>query len=180
MAPYILLPDGDNVAGLTVDQIFAGLDQSLTQDVIPWIQSDAAVAKAYGVQLVAYEGGQALVPGPNELNFSVMAAALNDPRMYQLYVNYINDWTRAGGGLFNEFTLDGVPGQFGFWGMLPNVLATGSQEYNALVSLIGPRRPPPPPRPIRASPITPIMSSRNSSTIRSPIRVAPAWAPGRP
>ena len=89
--------------------------------------------------LVAYEGGQGLVPGANGLNLSVMQQAQNDPRMYQLYITMMNDWQQVGGGLFNAFMLDGAGGgQFGFWGMLPNVLATGSQAYDALISLIEP------------------------------------------
>ena len=96
------------------------------------------MAKQYGVPLVAYEGGQALAPGANDLNFSVMQQAQNDPRMYQLYVDLMKDWQQAGGGLFNAYQLDGAGSQYGFWGMLPNVLATGSQKYDALISMILP------------------------------------------
>ncbi len=103
VAPYVQLPSGDNVAGLTVNQIFTDLNQDLTDDVIPWIQGDAAVANSFGVRLAAYEGGQDLVPGANDLNYGVMAQAQNDPRMYQLYLAIANAWTQNGGGLYEDF-----------------------------------------------------------------------------
>ena len=138
VAPYVALPSGVNVAGLTINQIFTGLNQYLKSDVVPWIQSDAAVARQYGVPLVAYEGGQAMQPQANDLNFSVLQQAQNDPRMYQLYVALIEDWQAAGGGLFDAYQLTGQGSQFGFWGMLPTVLSAGSQKYDALLSMILP------------------------------------------
>ena len=81
---------------------------------------------------------RALVPGANDLNFSVMQQAQNDPRMYQLYLALMADWQQVGGGLFDAYQLDGVGSQYGFWGLLPNVLATGSQKYDALLSVILP------------------------------------------
>ena len=125
VAPYIGLPSGDNVAGLTVNQLFADLNQVLATTVVSWLQSDDAVAKQYGLPLVSYEGGQGLAPGANDLNYSVMQQAQTDPRMYQFYISMMNDWQQAGGTLFNDNTLAEPGGQSGFWGMLPNVLAPG-------------------------------------------------------
>ena len=135
VAPYVTLPGGDNVAGLTINEVFADLNQYLVSDIVPWLQSDAAVAAQYGVPLVAYEGGQGLAPGANDLNFSVLQAAQNDPRMYQVYLTLMAEWEQVGGGLFNAYQLDGGGGQYGFWGLLPNVLSPGSQKYDALVSM---------------------------------------------
>ena len=138
VAPYVQLPGGDNVAGLTLDQVFADLNQSLTNRIIPSLQSDTAVAAQFDVPLFSYEGGQSLIPGANGLNLNVMQQAQNDPRMYQVYIALMNEWQQVGGGLFNAYDLDGDGGQFGFWGLLPNVLATGSQKYDALLSVIFP------------------------------------------
>ena len=128
----------NNVAGLTLNQIFADLNQYLTTDIVPWLQSDAAVAKQYGVPLVAYEGGQGLAPGANDLNSAVMQQAQNDPRMYQFYIAMIKDWQQAGGGLFNDYQLDRPRRQIRLLGDAPTVLATGSQKYDALMSMIEP------------------------------------------
>ena len=74
-------------------------------------------------------------------NEPVIAAAMNDPRMYQLFVTLVNDWDQAGGSLYNVFALNGLNGSWGYFDMLPNVAAVGSQEYDALVSLLDPVAP---------------------------------------
>ena len=79
VAPYVALPKGVNVAGLTINQVFAGLDQYLDGVIVPAIQSDAAVAGQYGVGLVAYEGGQSVAPGAGDLNFTVLNQARTTP-----------------------------------------------------------------------------------------------------
>ena len=58
--------------------------------------------------------------------------------MYQAYVTMISDWEQGGGGLFDDFQLDGNNSQYGDWGLLPNVLAPGSQKYDGLISTILP------------------------------------------
>ena len=75
IAPYVMLPSGDNVAGLTLNGVFTDLNQYLASSLVPALKSDATVAEQYGLPLVAYEGGQSLVPGTNDLNFSVMQQA---------------------------------------------------------------------------------------------------------
>jgi hypothetical protein len=137
-APYVGIQSSQNVSGLTLNQLFADLNEYLTDTMVPSLTADASVAKQYNVPMVAYEGGQGLVPGANDLNFSVMQAAQYDPRMYQLYVAMMQDWEQAGGGLFNAYQLTGTGSQYGFWGMLPNVTVAGSQKYDALLSVMYP------------------------------------------
>ena len=138
-APYVALYPKDNVAGLTLDQLFTDLNQYLSTGMTQALQADAAVAQQYGIPLISYEGGQGLVPGTNGVNYGVMLEAQSDPRMYQLYLSLMNTWQQVGGGLFDAFTLDGLnSGNSGFWAMLPNVLASGGQAYDALISLIQP------------------------------------------
>jgi NPCBM/NEW2 domain len=138
VAPYISITSSENVSGLTLNQLFTDLEGYLDDQVVPWITADASLATQYDLPLVAYEGGQSLVPGANDLNFSVMQQAQDDPRMYQLYVQYMQDWEQAGGGLFNAYNFDGGGNQFGFWGLLPNVTVAGSQKYDALLSVMYP------------------------------------------
>ena len=138
VAPYVSLPSGDNVAGLTLNGVFADLNQYLMSSLVPALRSDATVAQQYGLPLVAYEGGQSLVPGTNDLNFNVMQQAQNDPRMYHLYIALLNDWQQVGGALFVDAGLAAPAEPSGFWGVLPTVLATGSQEYDALLSYVEP------------------------------------------
>ena len=139
VAPYIYISNSQNVSGLTLNQVFTDLNQDLTSSIYPALQSDASIAQQYGVGLVAYEGGQSLIPGNNDLNFNVMLQAQNDPRMYQLYMSLLNDWEAVGGGLFVDAGLAGPASSYGFWELLPSVISPGSQEYDALVSLDRPR-----------------------------------------
>ena len=139
VAPYVQLPSGTNVGSLTLSQVFADLNQNLTSQNVPALQADAAVAKQFDVPLVAYEGGQSLVPGSNDAGYSVMLQAQNDPRMNQLYTALLTDWQNAGGSLFDITTIDGPPSQSGFWGILPTLTGGGSQEYNALIAQLEPQ-----------------------------------------
>ena len=58
--------------------------------------------------------------------------------MYQLYIALLNDWRQVGGALFVDAGLAAPAEPSGFWGVLPTVLATGSQEYDALLSYVEP------------------------------------------
>ncbi len=133
-APYVTIYDSQNVAGLTLDQLFADMHQYLNNSIVPWIHNTMALASQYGLRMVGYEGGQGLVPGANNLNFGLFQQAQSDPRMFQLYVELVNDWQQGGGQLLNAYQLTGGGSKWGFWGMLPTVLTTGSQKYDALLS----------------------------------------------
>ena len=131
VAPYVTINDNQNVSGLTLDQLFADLNQYL-RPTYPVDHVHVALAAQYGVPLMAYEGGQGLIPGGN--NEAVMQQAQHDPRMYQLYLEMMQVWQQAGGGLFDAYQLTGGGGQYGFWGMLPDVNVIGSQKYDGLLA----------------------------------------------
>ncbi len=61
---YFGLPSNDDVAGMTLDQLFADLNQVMTSNFVPNVRADMAVARAYGLPLVAYEGGEGLPTAP--------------------------------------------------------------------------------------------------------------------
>src|SRR5262249_19656411 len=101
VAPYVSSDNDISTPGLTLDQVFAGLNHHLTNYTIPLIQADAALDKQYNVPMIAYEGGQSLVPWPNNPNFAVLQQAQTDPRMYLLYARLMQAWQQVGGGLFD-------------------------------------------------------------------------------
>jgi hypothetical protein len=82
----------------------------------------AALAKKYGLDLIAYEGGQHLVgTGGAENNPELAAlfmAANRNPRMRQLYLEDLKGWKNAGGGLFTAFASMSQYGKWGSWGLL--------------------------------------------------------------
>ena len=139
IAPYIGLPSGTNVSSLNVNQVFAGLNQTLNTSYVSQLQTSASIASTYGISLAAYEGGQSMGSN-NSWSYSVMEQAKNDPRMYQLYVSMMQDWDKYVGtqNVFMDYLLSGSDSQYGFWGLLPSVASVGSQEYDALVSMMYP------------------------------------------
>lgn len=139
IAPYIGLPSGVDVKGLTLNQLFAGLNQTLNTSYVSQLQTNASIASTYGLSLVAYEGGQSMT-AQSGLNYAVKEQAKNDPRMFQLYVAMIQDWNTYVGSknVFMDYYLSGGDSVYGFWGLLPSVASTGSQEYDALISMIYP------------------------------------------
>ncbi len=133
VAPY--LDGGDsNTPNLTLDQLFSDLQNNLNGWWGSQVHTDAALDQQYGVPMVAYEGGQGLMPGTNGANFAVMSQAQSDPRMYALYREMMSTWSQGGGQLFNAYQLDGPSSIWGFWGMFPTVSQIGGMKYNGLLS----------------------------------------------
>ncbi|HEY1683808.1 MAG TPA: dockerin type I domain-containing protein [Tepidisphaeraceae bacterium] len=131
---YVTINGSQDVAGLTLDQLFADLNQYMTSDIIPWIQQSSQLAKQYNLPLVAYEGGQGLTSAYNSTgNQALMEQAQNDPRMGQIIDELMDAWQSAGGGLFNYFNLIGNDSIYGFWSLLQNVNQVGSVKWDALM-----------------------------------------------
>ncbi len=139
IAPYLYLPNGVDTPGMTLNQLFAGLNQNLTTTYVTSLQTNVALASSYGLQVVAYEGGQSMY-SPGGLNYAVKEQAQSDPRMFQLYVAMIEDWNQYVGAsnLFLDYNLSGPDSNYGFWGLLPSVASVGSQKYDALISMMYP------------------------------------------
>ena len=71
IAPYVGLPSGDDVAGLTENQLFADLNTTINTQYVSSLQSSATVAQSFGLPLVTYEGGTSLPSGYSGLNAQV-------------------------------------------------------------------------------------------------------------
>jgi len=112
----------NQVVQMTVDQIvdveLAHINGCAKQQMV----LNAAVAKKYGVLLVAYEGGQSLVGLGNSQNDAAMTSlfieANRSPRMYDLYTQYLTNWVSAGGDVFVHFTDVTGATRYGSWGAL--------------------------------------------------------------
>ena len=99
---------------------------------------DLATAQAYGLPLVAYEGGQSLIDSTytDTALQTLYMAANRDPRMGTAYTTLFNGWKALGGTLFIHLTDIGAYSKFGYWGALENVLQTSSPKYDALMNFI--------------------------------------------
>ncbi len=134
----------------TVDRLFQEIQQGgeLTsgppggaiQQAVEWMKENFKVASERNLLLVAYEGGQHLVGNGREENnqavTNLFIAANRDRRMYDVYLNYLNQWKTAGGTLFMHWLDIGIYSKWGSWGALEHVEQDGSPKYNALIDFI--------------------------------------------
>lgn len=146
IAPYFYaLPKALRQAS-TVDDIFElmldkrsnyGLQASIEQ-----MQTQAALVNEFGVELVAYEGGQHLVDWetrtveahPNPLLY----AANRDPRMGTLYSRYLNAWKDSGAKVFVHFSAPRIYSWYGSWGAKEYITQPREQapKYDALLNYL--------------------------------------------
>ncbi|MXQ13733.1 hypothetical protein GR328_20180 [Microvirga makkahensis] len=127
VAPYFGNALGDpkrqgQVVGLSVDQVLQTLAREVEMENKKMIESQAAVARAMGVRLVAYEGGQHLAGYAGSENNpkleQLFLSANRHPRMKDIYLSHLNHWKAAGGDLFVLYNSMGVYGKWGSWGLL--------------------------------------------------------------
>ena len=88
--------------------------------VIKLITKHAKIAKDYGVDLIAYEGGQHLVDWKSRSTTThptkLFIAANKDWRMAKAYKDLLQGWKKAGGKLFIHFSAPRTSQWFGSWG----------------------------------------------------------------
>jgi hypothetical protein len=106
----------------TVDQALDHLENNSLPESIRWINGQKQVAEKYGLALIAYEGGQHMVGvGGGENNETVTRrfhAANAHPRMGDIYRQYFDAWTAAGGDLFCYFASVSTWSKWGSWGIM--------------------------------------------------------------
>jgi hypothetical protein len=147
IAPYFgVVPTPDQVlkyTAMTLDDFFAY--------VRTWVLPDSAkyaseyrlkVANTYGVHLIAYEGGQHMVGrlgAEGDATLNALFDALNrDPRMKQMYLDYLANWKQAGGELFVHFSDVSRYTKWGRWGALEYVgqPRVASPKFDAIQTFI--------------------------------------------
>jgi len=98
----------------------------------------AQVAKKYGLQLVAYEGGQHLVAShvpslqKDKQVLQLLEAANRHPDMGGFYLALLDAWKAAGGGLFIHYVDASPCSKSGCWGAL-EAYDQDAPKYDALV-----------------------------------------------
>ena len=106
------------------------------------IEDNAAIAKKYGLRLLAYEGGQHLVPKLQNKNdkdlVNFFIEANRNPRMKELYREHLQNWFAAGGDVYAVFSSMSKPSQHGSWGIKEYIGQPDEQapKYQAVVSFI--------------------------------------------
>ncbi len=128
IAPYFGGGVADQIANtgeigqVSVDTILDRAERDIDTNVRDWIVKQKQVADVEGVALIAYEGGQHLVGTrgnqDNDKLTSLLHAANRHPRMYDLYVKYLDAWYGSGGGPLVLFNSVYSPNKWGSWGHL--------------------------------------------------------------
>lgn len=146
IAPYFGLNVGPEdlprVRKMTLEEAFAETRTKLLPMTKQWLTDQMAVAKTHKVQLVAYEAGQHHVGyggAENDDQLNKLFDALNrDPRMKDIYLEYLENWKASGGTWLNHYVNCDVFSKWGRWGALENVHQPREQapKYDALMTFI--------------------------------------------
>lgn len=128
----------ERVGKLSLDGLMRELESSSLPKAKAQMRAHAAFARAQGLPLLAYEGGQHLwnMSGRDSPGVARLFHAANrDPRMGSLYARYLLDWAEAGGGLFMHLLDCGLYKDDGNWGALehPAQPRAEAPKYDALM-----------------------------------------------
>ena len=119
---YWILPKSTRPCGKTPDQIIDELLNQIHTQIRQVDTENAALAKSFGVTLAAYEAGPHLYSyqfGAQTDQVTELFNSVNrNPRMRDVYKEYLNEWKQVGGGEFNQFTDVSMYTKYGQWGAL--------------------------------------------------------------
>ncbi len=151
LAAWLQQPDGLNalftelrVGGLLYDPSDPEGERAPQEGALARARSytsdGAAIAARYGLQLIAYEGGQHLAGVAAQQNNAALTelfvAANRDPRMAALYDDYLRDWREAGGQLMCHFLSVGAYSRYGSWGAKEHQQQQAAPKFNALMRFL--------------------------------------------
>jgi hypothetical protein len=106
---------------LTVDEILGSMRKYVDNVWAGyWYEANLSVAKRYGLEWVAYEGGPDTAGEASAKNKGV---ASRDNRMFELCKSYLETWSNSGGGLFMWFTGGAGPwdDSYGSWPLVEQI-----------------------------------------------------------
>ncbi|MBW4582804.1 MAG: hypothetical protein KME42_24825 [Tildeniella nuda ZEHNDER 1965/U140] len=130
------------IAQMSQDQVLDILQADIKGANKDAIVTSANLARKYKLKLQSYEGGQHLTSfqfGSYEPQITKLYSDVNrNPRMGDLYTEYLNNWKAVGGGLFSQYYDVGMPSKFGMWGALEYVGQDpkAAPKYQALTRYI--------------------------------------------
>lgn len=112
----------DELASMSVNQLVQRTREHWIPESLEWTRRHVVLAQSHGLPLVAYEGGQHFVGiqgVENDDHLNALFDSFNrDPRIRQLYLDYLEGWRSAGGSWFNHFVNCDRWSKWGHWGAL--------------------------------------------------------------
>jgi hypothetical protein len=146
IAPYLaVVPTPAEAArfkAMTLDDFFVYARTSVLSSAINLVSAYRAVAERYKVRLIAYEGGQHMLGvqgAENDVALNVLFDAFNrDPRIKQVYLDYLAGWKQAGGELFVHFSDVSRYTKWGRWGALEYIAQprASAPKFDAIETFI--------------------------------------------
>ncbi|MGB1012262.1 MAG: sugar-binding protein [Thiolinea sp.] len=146
IAPYFYIDEDKLQTIANVDDVFnllAAKDNRYSiANLLKVIRQQAEIAQAYGVDLIAYEGGQHLVDHKThkmtEGATPHLVAANRDPRMAEEYQRLLTGWKDVGGKLFVAFSAPRPPTWHGSWGIKEYINQPDDEtpKYRALLAFM--------------------------------------------
>ena len=143
IAPYFHFPQKKMSSIKSVNDVFKELaatdNRYSIKNTLEFVKKQAQVTKGYGVDLVAYEGGQHLL---HHKTHSMTQGATphlykanKDPRMTQAYYQLLAGWKKVGGKLFIPFSAPRPSTWHGSWGIKEYITEPISKapKYRALL-----------------------------------------------
>ncbi|QEH32853.1 hypothetical protein OJF2_13380 [Aquisphaera giovannonii] len=129
IAPYL---DFKLPAKLTADQLISMMYTFLETKYASRISADSAVATAYGLPLISYEGGFGFYT--SSTNAAVVNSTIvNDPRIAQVYKVMRDLWDERGGSQFTYYALNDS-----YWGLVTQLGNAGDYKWDAVMTSILP------------------------------------------
>ncbi len=124
IAPYISGDINDLRKARNVNQIFQVMQDAKHGHALPkvlaFIKKQSKVTRHFGVDLLAYEGGQHLIDdrtkNDNQHPNPLFAQANRHPQMGTIYKRLLQGWKDAGGKTFVHFSSPRLYGRFGYVG----------------------------------------------------------------
>jgi len=146
IAPYFAVMPGPNEAGtytaMTLDALFTFVRTNVLPAVPASLKDYRSLVNSQGLALIAYEGGQHLVgllgAENNDALTALFIAFNRDPRIKQLYLDYLASWKQADGQLFVHYTDVGRYSKWGSWGALEYISQprTAAPKFDAIQTFI--------------------------------------------
>jgi hypothetical protein len=139
---YLSPEEASKWENASVDEWFADIRKRSMPKQFEAIKKHSEIAKQYKLDLIAYEGGESfagIAGTENNEKLNRLADTVGrDPRMKQVYVEYLEGWRKNGGNLFVHFTDCVTPSKHGRWGSMEYLEQPRKEapKYDGLMTFI--------------------------------------------
>jgi hypothetical protein len=143
IAPYFHASQKAQKRINSLDEVFTLMRSKKNRYSVPntlrIVRQQNRIAAKYGVDLIAYEGGQHLVAykthSVDDSSNKYLIQANKDERMAKLYFEFLEGWKKAGGKLFIAFSAPRHFSWIGSWGIKEHIAQDASEapKYRALM-----------------------------------------------